>query len=655
MLLWAVSLFAVATAGLVTWLALPVVSRPGVGRSRTGASIRDGLRGGWHSIGIGALLVVSALPLTAPPVRQALVALAMAGLMSLIRIRSDQQELRIETRFVLRLVAAGFLWQAGVRFEPTGRPALDFGVTLLWFAIIITAFDLRRHPDETELLTAVTASLAFLGIAVIGGQFLVAPTAGALAGVSLGLLFSLHRNGSRQQLVGYSPALGTLIAAVGTLIGPSIVADGIWRSEATLATAAVSIAPAALNATIVIWNRMRNGLSPLIERDDRLVNLLSRAGFDSRRATLALALLGTAHGTVAVSLARLDGQSILWVFGAVLALDIALAIGVLRLIPNHSVGNGWQSGGFPDGSFERLELSGPLVKAELLKPGVWIRRSALVWAHRKAKLPPHLIRTRVRRLHQNPDPLKNFWSSLLKLSMRKRKRIRHSAPSFEGECFDIIVWSKGGDRVMHIDSQRQKVLHRTADADQFRNQQEAYRETFDALRGPSVDISDAKDSIAVDLLWGQHLLDADGATRVGALSSLLLDIVLLTSRSSRSASMRFVEAVQQDYPELTLDWMAYQTVVAPASQSLDNVALLDTQKIGWVESLPLVECSFHLPWFGVATRLAEQCTVVEQALASGTYDSGMRQLLELGGLELASHERPWETLQRLPWTRCPIE
>jgi hypothetical protein len=241
------------------------------------------------------------------------------------------------------------------------------------------------------------------------------------------------------------------------------------------------------------------------------------------------------------------------------------------------------------------------------------------------------------------------------LTVQKRERVPSHIQSSHNNRFDVVVWSKNDDRVLHIDTENRVVVHETMESNPLRSQRGAYEEVSKSLRLPDIADSGAAQSLTFGLLWGEHLLDADGATRVGALSSLLLDIVLLTSRSSRSASMRFMEAVQQDYPELKLDWAPYQTVLAPASQSLDNVALLETQKIGWVESLPLVECSFHLPWFGVATRLAEQCTVVEQALESGTYDSGMRQLLELGGLELASHERPWETLQRLPWTRCPIE
>jgi hypothetical protein len=241
------------------------------------------------------------------------------------------------------------------------------------------------------------------------------------------------------------------------------------------------------------------------------------------------------------------------------------------------------------------------------------------------------------------------------LTVQKRERVPSHIQSSHNNRFDIVVWSKNDDRVLHIDTETRVVVHETMESNPIRSQRSTYEEVSKSLRLPHIADTGAAQSLTFGLLWGEHLLDADSATRVGALSSLLLDVIRLTSRSARPASQEFLTRARRHRPELKHDWSDYRTVFAPASQSLDNVALLDTQAIGWVESLPLVECSFHLPWFGVATRLAQRCTAVKQAVAGGTYDAGIRQLLELGGLGGATDEAPWASLQRLPWTRCPIE
>jgi len=650
----ALSFAALTATGLTTWLLGPMVSRP-ASRFRMGHQIPERFRGKWMILALGIPLAAFSVPFIPAAIQQALVAVTAAGLMGLVRVRSDLDELRIETRFVLRLVVAAMFWQVGVRFTATARPGLDFLLTLLWFAVVITAFDLRRRPDETELLAAATAGAAFLVIAALGGQFFVAPIAGALVGAALGLLFGFFRDDSRQVLVGLSPAIGTLIAAVGTLIEPSILADGVWRSEAALATASVAIAPAAMNAAIVIWDRTRNGLSPLIDRDDHLLQVLQSFLLNRRNAILAAALLGLAHGAIAVLLSQLDGQLVVFIFGAVFLCDLALVAFILAQMSRSAAKSDSQAGVLLTVHSSRLGLSGPLVKSDQLKPGTWVRRSALVWAHRGTRIPPHLSRTRVLRHQVEGDPLKRMWSLLLSLTVQRRERVPSHTQNRHNNRFDVVVWSKNDDRVLHIDTETRVVVHETMESNPIRSQRGAYEEVSKSLRLPDIADTGAAQSLTFGLLWGEHLLDADSATRVGALSSLLIDVIRLTSRSSQPASHEFLTISRRHRPGLKHDWSSYRTVFAPASQSLDNVALLDTQTIAWVESLPLVECSFHLPWFGVATRLARRCTVVKQAVASGTYDAGIRQLLELGGLCDTTDEAPWASLQQLPWTRVPIE
>jgi hypothetical protein len=439
------------------------------------------------------------------------------------------------------------------------------------------------------------------------------------------------------------------------MTGDAIATEGMWRTEVVIASGALIIGPAVIGATTVILDRLRSGFSPLAERDDRLMERLVRTPTGRSWFVLLVLLFNLAHSATAIGLGRTSGSLVLPTLAAMVLIDIMIVASVLRRL-THATGAllGARAGshGLVPSSTE-LRISARLVEPELLRPGIWVRRSRLVWAHRDAAVPRHLHRTRIR--PEAGDPVKGFWLTLLAWTIRRRVVVPAPTGQSPTGSVDILVGAKDGQRVMHMDTRAGLVTHRHDDVWIVPREVEAHARTFEYLRGARIVRVADGDTVTQELLDGTHLLDVPDEVRIGALGSLLLDVIALTAHTSQLASSAFRTQSSGADPMLDRPRGPYRTVIAPATQSLDNVILTGSQEIAWIETLPLVECLFHLPWFGVATRLANRSPVVAAALEDGAFDTGMRTLLRLGRLEVTPETSMWEIYRQLPWTRVPIE
>jgi len=344
-------------------------------------------------------------------------------------------------------------------------------------------------------------------------------------------------------------------------------------------------------------------------------------------------------------------------FGLVATVDVVLIILLLRVAPDLPADRLARVRTALPGDVADLDPDTvvvgvlPLRTSGLLRPGVWIRRSHLVWALRGTDLPPHLLRTRIIRQEGDHDAMRLLWTRLLSRTIRRRRRVADRA---DGRArFDVIVRSKDGSRTVCIDTAERTVVHRANGLRLSDAQRDHHRSTFAHLRGPRLLAHDADGGFSEELLWGMHLLDADEATRLGVLSALLIDVIALTERTSRPASAAFRVHARQERGEELPD--RYRTVLAPSTTSLDNVVLTGFQRIAWVDVFPIVECSFHLPWFGVAVRIADISPTVTEALEQGMFDSGMATLLRLGGAVEGVPADPLAVMRGLTWAVRPPE
>jgi hypothetical protein len=417
------------------------------------------------------------------------------------------------------------------------------------------------------------------------------------------------------------------------------------------------MAPSVLSATRVIVGRLRDGLSPLAERDDALLTMVEALVGDHQRAMGVTSAVGVAHGAAAIVLASMDGAATITVSAAIAAADVAILRSLFDVTgrPVQSARPRTVKGPVDrtPRPWNPLELPG--IEPERLARGVWTRRAELVWVRRGVRVPRHLLRTRIVPWRRATGLTGALWTRLLSWTVRRRTTISSEGCPEVGSGCDVLVSARDGRRIMYIDVAAAQVTHRSDVRLHSRAQLDAYAETFRYLRGPRIIAAERDEELTEELIDGLHLADLDEATRLGALATLLSDVMALTHHTSRPASAEFKEAMparrrsfEREIP------LGLRTVVAPSTTSLDNVVLVGPQRIAWVEAWPLVECSFHLPWYGVALRLADISPAVRTALEGGAFDHSVAHLLSLGGIGPRPGERPLETLRRLPWGRVPI-
>ncbi len=605
---------------------------------------------GW-SVTLLPLLALTIMPQFPATVRQAAAVGAVTAAMGLTSTRPDLRSLRIESRLALRLAAGAILWLTGTRLAPTGRTGIDLTLTLVWTATAITAFDLRDEPHRSTLVSGLVSIGMLTVITLLDGRPLVALLASLSAGLTLGWIRDdTSRDSSRavrRLLVPSGPALGTLIAVLGILKSrgePSTVA---------LFLPLLILAVPLLDAAVTTLGRLSEGMSPLVSRDDLLVHRLRSAGFAGRMSALLLISTAILHGGAAALLTLYSEDAAIPIFALIAALDVGLLVLLLRTdpmprsnlratnlrVPDDSID--------PDAEVDVRHL--PLRTSGLLRPGIWIRRSHLVWVRRGTEIPPHLMRTRIVRYGRDSDALRRLWARLLSRTIHRRARVTlHDA---ERARFDVIVRSKDGSRTVCVDTSSRTIVHRANGFTLSDDQVSAHRTTFAHLRGPRLLAHDPEGGFSEELLWGHHLLDLDDATRLGALSALLLDVITLTERTSQPASELFRQEVRrtrgQELPE------RFRTVRAPSTTSLDNVVMTGHQQLAWVDVFPIVECAFHLPWFGVAVRIADISETVTEAFEQGVFDRGMATLLRLGGACDGDPDDPLALMRGLPWTVSP--
>ena len=601
---------------------------------------------GW-SMALLPLIALSLMPQFPTTVRQAAAIGAVTAAMGVASTRPDLRSLRIESRLALRLAAGGVLWVTGTRLAPTGRTGIDLTLTLLWTATAITAFDLRDQPHRSTLVGGLVSLGMFALITLLDGRPLVAVLASLSAGLALGWLRDDRSRRPGRLLVPSGPALGTLIAVLGIL-----KSRGEPSTVATFVPLLILAVPL-LDAAATTLGRLSEGMSPLVPRADLIVHRLRSAGLADRMSALLLVAVAMLHGGAAALLTLRSEDAALPVFALLVAFDVGLLVLLLRtdpMPPSPSRGASLGVLGEATDASDEVDVRHlPLRTSGLLRPGTWIRRSHLVWVRRGTEVPPHLLRTRIVRYDGETDALRRLWARLLSRTIDRRVRVTARDP--ERARFDVIVRSKDGSRIVCVDTSTRTVVHRANGFALSDDQARDHRMTFAHLRGPRLLTHDAEGGFSEELLWGHHLLDTDEATRLGALSALLIDVIALTQRTSQPASEQFRQEVRrirgQELPD------RFRTVRAPSTTSLDNVVMTGHQQLAWVDVFPIVECSFHLPWFGVAVRIADISRTVTDAFEQGVFDRGMAALLRIGGACEDEPEDPLALMRELPWTVTP--
>lgn len=255
-------------------------------------------------------------------VREVFGIVAGASLCSVMGLWDDRNDLSPGIKLLVQIVAALLLVMSGVRVRVTPFGWLDIAITLLWVVGITNALNLMDNMDGLSAGVAAIASVFFLLIAAMNGQYLVGAMAASLAGASIGFL--VYNVNPASIFMGDSGSLflGFVLAAVGVKLRfPENTVTVTWLVPV------VTLGLPIFDTTLVFISRLLKGKNPLTTPGkDHISHRLVMRGASAKEAVLTLYLAGCGLGVLAVYLTQSTPPEAYALAGV-----SALALGILML------------------------------------------------------------------------------------------------------------------------------------------------------------------------------------------------------------------------------------------------------------------------------------------------------------------------------------
>lgn len=271
--------------------------------------------------------------------------LAGGTLASALGIWDDRRPLRPRVKLAGQVLCAAILIVSGVSVQLADGPALwrgvgvaDAALTVLWVLVLMNAVNFMDNMDGVLGGVAAAASGAFVLLAVLNDQQLVAPLAAAILGASLGFLIYNFNPATIFMGDGGSLFLGFLLAAIGIKLRfPGQPTHVSWMVPGLV------VAVPLFDLALVVVSRLRRGVNPFTTGGkDHLSHRLVGLGATTREAALTIWLLACSAGGVAIFVSRAERATAWIVLAGVLALA---AWGIWRLELRGTAARGGGSGG----------------------------------------------------------------------------------------------------------------------------------------------------------------------------------------------------------------------------------------------------------------------------------------------------------------------
>ena len=213
-----------------------------------------------------------------------------AFLLGLIGLWDDLKSLpaypRLFAQSAVGMCVSIILITTGTLGTPTGSPALDILMTVIWIVGICNSINFFDNMDGGAAGTVVFSSLGLAFLAWNLGQSLLAGLALVTAGATFGFL--IWNKNPAKIYMGDAGALflGVLLATL------AIRLDPITQSRAiSLSIPLLLLALPILDTTTVVISRLRNGISIFQGGQDHLSHRLVEAGLTRKSAVIVLWLL----------------------------------------------------------------------------------------------------------------------------------------------------------------------------------------------------------------------------------------------------------------------------------------------------------------------------------------------------------------------------
>lgn len=228
-------------------------------------------------------------------IRQAVGILIGGTLMSFTGLWDDHRNLAPSTKLFIQLVASVVVIATGIQIELFNAEWQNIVVTVIWIVVVSNSFNLIDNMDGLSAGLAAIASLFFLVLSALNGQYLVGMLSAATLGGCLGFLF-----------YNFNPATIFMGDAGSLFIGFIIAATGIklrFPENTPLVTWMVPVIVLAVplfDTLFVTVSRTARGQSILVGGKDHVSHRLLSTTGSERRVVFRLHMIAVVSGLAAV-------------------------------------------------------------------------------------------------------------------------------------------------------------------------------------------------------------------------------------------------------------------------------------------------------------------------------------------------------------------
>lgn len=254
-----------------------------------------------------------------------LAAIVLGGtLIALVGLVDDRVGLGPRGKLTGQVIAMLLVSLGGVRVNLFSDAWLNVIVTVLWGVFVINAVNLQDNMDGLAAGISAVASGAFLLLAVLNGQVLVASLAAALLGACLGFLFY-----NFQPAVSFMGDTGSMLLGIAlAVLGIKLNFPGIPHSQTWLVPVFVLGVPAC-DTILVFVSRVRRGKPWWQGGLDHTSHRMVQLGLSHRRTAIALYLATAILGLLSTVMVYLVSTTVAWLLsGGTLLLGLGLIYGM---------------------------------------------------------------------------------------------------------------------------------------------------------------------------------------------------------------------------------------------------------------------------------------------------------------------------------------
>ena len=274
---------------------------------------------------VGSLLLIPVRVSKLDSPRQLVLGLALAGALGMLGLYDDIRPTSRALRLAAQLLAAGVAWALGFRVEAAPWEALNILLSVVWLVGITNAFNLLDNMDGLSAGMAGVSALSFMILAGLGELWVLSVIAASLAGAAFGFL--IHNKHPAKVFMGDAGSI--FIGFTLALIGLEIRFDNL--EQFTILIPIVVLGVPILDTTIVVFSRLRHGMSPFQAARDHISHRLVKAGLQVKTAVGLLYWAGLCLGWLGLVISRSNAQVGWMLLGFVGALGAFFAILLMRV------------------------------------------------------------------------------------------------------------------------------------------------------------------------------------------------------------------------------------------------------------------------------------------------------------------------------------